>query len=113
MMCGCSRHSFVIMEQTSCSGRNASSISTALCSMCVWSRSATTRCLHRRSKQRVVADRDQTHIEHHAVEIEEAFLPEQDVCSIITKEWRLHPHIITTLSKQPRQNLPPLLLLTL
>ena len=64
--------------------------------------------LHGRAEQRVVADADLAHVEHDAVEVEEALAAEVDVRAVVAKERRLHPDIVAAGAEQLAQDAPPL-----
>ncbi len=66
--------------------------------------------LDRRTKQRVVADADGTHVEDDAVEVEEDALAEKDVRAVVAEERRLHPDILAAGTEQRDQDPPPLIL---
>ena len=65
--------------------------------------------LHRRSEQREIADANGAHVEHHAIEIEEALRAEKDVRAVVAEKWRLHPHVVTAGAEQRAQNAAALL----
>jgi hypothetical protein len=52
------------------------------------------------SKKRIVSDRDPTHVQHNAVEIEKHTLAQLDVPAVIAKERWLHPDRVAPLPEE-------------
>ncbi len=69
--------------------------------------------LDSRPEEGKVANLDEAHVEHHAVEVEEHPLAQQDVRPIVAKERRLHPDRIAPLCEQVPQDSAASLLLSL
>src|SRR5262249_14330409 len=69
--------------------------------------------LHRRAEQGEVPDPDPADVEHHAVEVEEDPLAQQDVRAVVAEERRLHPDAVAPRAAQGHQDPPALLLVRL
>lgn len=52
------------------------------------------------AEQCVISDFDLTDIEHDAVEVEEALLPDQYIEPVVAEEWRLYPYVLASCAQQ-------------